>query len=155
MELKDTLTISVSAMTATVAVITAIKVLIEYRKQGVIKRAEIFLQMRTRLREDETFKNICDWLETDDEKLKDISLVEKDRFMGFFEEFALLKNSGFVNDQVSLYMFGYFAIRCLDSNNFWHGLNKDHQLWALFFDFAEQMKEANKVFKYERARFRL
>ena len=122
MEMKDLLPITISAVGATVAIVTAIKALIEYRKQGITKRAEIFLQMRSRLREDPSFKNICQLLETDNEKLREIPLIEKDRFIGFFEEFALIKNSGFINDNVSLYMFGYFAVACLESKNFWHSL---------------------------------
>lgn len=149
------ITILISALGVLIALITAIKALIEYRKQGVVKRSEIFLKMRSRLREDPSFKNICQLLENDDIKLKEIPLIEKDRFLGFFEEFALLRNSGFVNDQVSLYMFGYFAIRCFDSKNFWVHLNKDHQLWALFFDFTDQMKKAQQTFKYERKKFRI
>jgi hypothetical protein len=155
MELKDTLAITISGVGATVAIATAIKALIEYRKQGVTKRAEIFLQMRSRLREDPSFKNICQLLETDDEELKEIPLIEKDRLIGFFEELALMKNSGFINDQVSLYMFGYFAVQCLDSKNFWHGLNKSHNLWALFMDFATQMKDKRQSFKYDRKNFHL
>ena len=37
---------------------------------------------------------------------------------------------------VALYMFGYFAIRCHDSKNFWAGLNCEQVLWSLFMDFA-------------------
>ena len=155
MELKDKITIAISSIGAAIAIITAIKALIEYRKQGITKRAEIFLQMRSRLREDPSFKNICQLLETDDEELKEVSLIEKDRFIGFFEEFALMKNSGFINNHVSFYMFGYFAVKCLGSQNFWYKLNKTHNLWALFMDFAKQMKEAQQSFEYDRKNFHL
>lgn len=149
LELKDILTISIGAAGVTVATVTAIKALIEFQKQGITKRAEIFLQMRSRLREDPSFKQICQMLETDNEMLREISLIEKDRFLGFFEELALIKKSGFINDDVSLYMFGYFAIKCLDSENFWEGLNKSHNLWGLFMDFAAQMKNASESFVYD------
>ena len=155
MDLKDILTVSLSAVGVTIAIVTAIKALIEFRKQGITKRAEIFLQMRSRLREDPSFKEICQLLETDDEKLREIPLIEKDRYLGFFEEFALLKKSGFINDEVSLYMFGYFAIKCLDSKNFWVNLNKSHDMWGLFRDFAKDMKEARKSFAYDEAKLHL
>jgi hypothetical protein len=153
--LAQIITAILSTLGVTVAAVSAFKALAEYRKQGITKRSEIFLQMRSRLREDESFKRICDLLETDDERLKDVSLVEKDRFTGFFEELALLRNSGFINDHVALYMFGYFAIRCFQSKNFWDGLNRNQPLWALFMDFARQMQEAERTFRYERRRFRL
>jgi len=153
--MKDIRTVIIGAVGVTVAVVTAIMALVEFRKQGITKRAEIFLQMRSRLREDASFKEICQMLETDNELLKQISLIEKDRFLGFFEELALIKKSGFINDDVSLYMFGYYAIKCLESENFWVGLNKSHNLWNLFMDFAHQMKAARDSFTYDGQNFHL
>ena len=155
MATKDTLTVIIGAVGVTVATVTAIKALIEFRKQGITKRAEMFLQMRSRLREDASFKEICQMLETDDEMLKKVSLIEKDRFLGFFEELALIRKSGFINKDVSLYMFGYYAIKCLDSENFWVGLNRSHNLWGLFNDFAEEMKTARDSFIYDEKNFHL
>jgi hypothetical protein len=149
MELKDALTIAIGAAGVTVAFAAAVKAIVEYQKQGITKRAEIFLQMRSRLKQDSPFNNICLMLETDDKALKEVSIVEKGRFIGFFEEFSLLKNSGFINEHVSFYMFGYFAVKCLESENFWLGLNKDEPLWSLFRDFANQMKKARGTFKYD------
>jgi hypothetical protein len=155
MEPKDITTAIIGSVGVLVAAFTLVKGLIEYRKQGVTKRAEIFLQLRTRLRQDPQFSRLCDLLEVNSPELRGIPLVERDRFIGFFEELALMRNSGLINDQVSLYMFGYFAIRCLHSKNFWHDLNRDQPLWALFVDFAQQMEAAQKSFKYEPKAFRL
>jgi len=155
MQLKDMLTIFIAAIGTAVALISLIKALIEYQKQGITKRSEIFLNMRSRLREDESFSKICNLLERDDPKLKEIPLVDRDRFVGFFEELALLKNSGLINDEVTLYMFGYFAIRCLDSKNFWYNLNRGQPLWGAFMDFAKQMKSMHKVYSYDRSRYHL
>ena len=58
------------------------------------------------------------------------------------EELAIMKNSGLINDQVTSYMFGYYAIRFNKSINFWYRLNKKQQLWSLFFDFAEDIGKA-------------
>jgi predicted ATPase len=158
LSLAQMITAIIAALGVIVAAVSALKALAEYRKQGITKRSEIFLQMRSRLREDESFKRIC---EHDDERLREESLVEKDRFIGFFEELALLRNSGFINDHVTLYMFGYFAVRCFESKNLWNTsekdshLNRDHPLWALFMDFAEQMQGAERTFRYERRHFHL
>jgi hypothetical protein len=147
--------LGIKALAFIAAVGTLIKGLVEYRKQGLTKRAEIFLEMRARLRQDDSFSKICDMLETDSAELRNIPLVERDRFIGFFEELALMSNSGLVNEQVTLYMFGYFAIRCYHSRNFWTGLNRDQPLWSLFMDFAKQMDRAHAQFKYDRKQFRL
>ncbi len=111
--------------------------------------------MRKRLREDVSFSSICALLETDSEKLCDVQLIEKDRFIGFFEELALMKNSKLINNNVTLYMFGYYAIRCNKSKNFWNGLNKKQALWSLFFNFANEMEQAEKKFKFKKSDFRL
>ena len=52
-------------------------------------------------------------------------------------------------------MFGYFAIRCAKSENFWYGLNKNQVLWSAFFDFADQMKELELSFRFNRSKFKI
>ena len=94
-------------------------------------------------------------LETEDIELSEISIVEKDRFIGFFEELAIMKNSGLINAQLTFYMFGYYAIKCYDSENFWYGLNRKHTLWSLFMDFAKAMMDAEIKFQYRRKDFNL
>jgi hypothetical protein len=153
MDLKDILALILSSVVATIGLATLIRAIIEYKRSTATKRLELFLTMRTRLREDAEFKKICQLLETDDEKLRDIPLIQKDRFTGFFEELAIMRNSGLINDDVTLYMFGYFAIRCNDSTNYWHGLNRNQALWSLFFSFAEDMERAYKDFKFDKKRF--
>jgi len=153
--LKDILTLIISAAGVAVAVVVATKGFIEYRLQGSAKRSDIFLAMRTRLRGDPSFSKICDLLEEDDPKLAKLTVVERDRFIGFFEELAILANSGLLSESITFYMFGYFAIRCYDSENFWSGLNRDQPLWSLFMDFAERIKHAEASFTFDRRYFRL
>ncbi len=155
MESKDIVSSILGGIALVFTAFSIIQGLIEYKKQGVTKRAEIFIQMRTRLREDPVFKNICNLLETDEEELKEISIADKDRFLGFFEELAVMKNSGLINEQLTFYMFGYYAIRCFDSANFWHNLNRKHALWSLFMDFAKTMIVTEKGFVYKQKDFRL
>ena len=155
MDLTNIITLSVGLAGAAVGIGSLVRAVIEYRKQGVTKRSELFLKMRSRLREDPSFKNICSLLERDDKELMKVPLYEKDRFLGFFEELALVNNSGLINEKVALYMFGYYAIRCLKSRNFWYGLDPNHQLWALFKDFATQMEKAERDFQYDRKDFHL
>ena len=153
MDLKDILTLILSGVVATIGLAVLIKAILEYKRSTGTKRLELFLTMRTRLREDEEFKKICQLLETDDKKLREIPLIQKDRFTGFFEELAIMRNSGLMNDDVTLYMFGYFAIRCNHSDNYWHGLNRNQELWSLFFSFAEDMERAYKHFRFDKKRF--
>jgi hypothetical protein len=137
----------VAIATALVALATLWKTLSEYVRQGTEKRAEQFLTMRTRLRTNADFAHICQLLETDDPSLRDVPLVEKDNFIGFFEELALLWNSKVFNDEIVYYMFGYFALACWRSENFWHNLNRDQILWSHFRDFVERLTQLQATYK--------
>ena len=155
MELKDLLTLVIGTCTVVIGLVTLIKGLIEFRKSTMTKRLELFLSMRSRLREDPEFKEICALLERDDPKLQDVPLVQKDRFTGFFEELAIMRNSGLMTDELALYMFGYYAIRCNKSKNYWSGLNREQVLWSLFFDFASDMERLQRSYRYDRSRLTL
>jgi hypothetical protein len=155
MDLKDSLTLAISATVVVLGLATLVKGLVEFRKSTITKRLELFLSMRTRLREDKTFIVICELLETDDPRLRDIPIVQKDRFTGFFEELAIMRNSGLMTDELALYMFGYYAISCSNSTNYWYGLNKQQVLWSLFFDFASDMERQRGSYRYERERLKI
>jgi len=119
-----------AGVAAIIGCFSALMALSEHRKQGVARRAEIFLKVRARLRDDPVFREICELLEIDSPKLKEFKLIDRDRFLGVFEEIAWLKNSGLINDVACVYMFGYYAVRCESSEYFWAGMNKDnHTLW--------------------------
>jgi hypothetical protein len=94
LSLAQTITAVIGALGVAVAGFSALKALAEYRKQGITKRSEIFLQMRSRLREDDSFRYICNLLEGDDERLRDVSLVEKDRFIGFLRNWRCCETLG-------------------------------------------------------------
>src|SRR5436309_5547179 len=89
-----------------VAGAVAIRGISEYHSQGRQKRAEHFLSMRHRFKDDQTFKSIAALLEFDDDKLVDISFADKRDYVGFFEEIALLTKSGLMSNGVANYMFG-------------------------------------------------
>jgi hypothetical protein len=151
MDLKDYAAI----LTAVVALATFLKAIAEYIKQGATKRAEQFLEMRSRLRENQDHARICELLEHDDLQLRSVPMMEKDNFIGFFEELALLWNSKVFNDQIVYYMFGYYAIACWRSENFWYGLNRDQVLWSHFRDLVSRLEKMEKSFQPSRRSYRL
>lgn len=126
---------------------TAIKGLLEYSNENKRKRAQQFIEMRHRFKENQTIMKICDLLENDDVKLKDISSRDKIYFLGFYEEVALLMNSKLIKKEIVHYMFGYYAIKCEDSINFWAtGVDKTHEYWTTFRRFVEDMKDMTTKF---------
>jgi hypothetical protein len=94
-------------------------------------------------------------LETEDDRLLQLSLAEKVNYVGFFEEIALLTNSSQVRKEVAHYMFGYYAIQCWRNEKFWTNMNRATAYWSLFRDFVEQMEGIQKDFKFKRRDLRL
>jgi hypothetical protein len=139
---------------AVVALIALLKGIWEYAKQGAQKRAEHFLTMRERLKNNESFKHICNLLETDDPELLKVAFKEKRDFLGFFEEVAIAMNSGLIKPTVAHYMFGYYALRCWESRHFWSEVNRQSIYWIVFKDFVEHMEKIEKKFRFKRRKFR-
>lgn len=150
------------AVTNIVAVVTAIVAVgglwlgyLELVKQGSSKRADQFLQMRERLREDQEFSDICQYLELRDPRLREVPLITRDRFIGFFEELTLLWNSKVFNDEVVYYMFGYYALLCWRSNDFWHDLNREQVLWSHYREMVQRLQNIEEAYEPTRRRFRV
>jgi hypothetical protein len=126
-----------------------IKGILEYKQQGSQKRAEQFLQMRKRLKENDTFKHIAELLEKDDTELTNVPFKDKRDFLGLFEEVAIMMNSKLIKKEVAHYMFGYYAIKCWDSKNFWNTANRDSIYWKLFKNFVIEMKDVEINFQFK------
>ena len=137
-----------------IALLTFITGVIEYSRQGAQKRAEHFLEMRKRLKDNQTFKHICDLLEGDNPELLNVSFKDKRDLLGFFEEVALMMNSNLIRREVAHYMFGYYAIRCWQSENFWSNVARNSMYWKLFRDFAIEMEKVEKSFSFNSAKFK-
>jgi hypothetical protein len=136
----------VAALTFVVGVGTLIKAIIEYNRQNATKRFEIFQGMNKRF-DDDTFKKIREYLDNDDPELEKHDYTSKHNFLGFFEEIAISVNTKVMSSEVAYYMFGYYAIRCYHSANFWKGakmLSKDSIYWSLFRQFATEMEVMEK-----------
>jgi hypothetical protein len=136
----------IATLTLFIGVVAFAKSVLEYVKQNSLKRFENFQEMRKRFR-DENFQEICYLLEEDDPKLLDLHYKQRRDFLGFYEEIALMHDSRLLKTPIAHYMFGYYAIRCYESVNFWHGLEKDSLYWSLFVRFAKQMKEIEDRFE--------
>lgn len=128
--------------------------LLEYTRQGSQNRAQQFVEMRRRFMENATFREICNLLATDDPRLQDMAYQEKRNFGGFLEELALMVNAGVLRIEVAHYMFGYYAIQCWESENFWSNLDRNSIYWSLFRDFVRQLKECETNFRFDRKRLR-
>jgi hypothetical protein len=138
---------------AIVAFLTLVKGVIEYTRGNALKRAEHFSDLRRQLKDSEVFQDICLKLETDDVGLIDLSFASKRDFLGLFEQVAMSLNSGLLRREVAHYMFGYYAIRCDESKNFWSNVAKDSPYWSLFINFAKSMKIEESKFPLAPSRY--
>jgi len=107
-----------TVLATVVALATLVVGVREYERQGAQKRAEYFAQMRVRMKENNTFKEIFALAEADDSRLAEIPFKDKRDVLGFFDEIAIGIESGLIRPEVAHYMFGYYAIRCGESKNF-------------------------------------
>jgi hypothetical protein len=73
--------------------------------------------------------------------LSQIPLLERYYFLGYYEQIAIAVNSGLINKDIAHYMFGYFALRCWNSSNFWSGINKDSYYWSVFKNYVDTMQK--------------
>jgi hypothetical protein len=80
---------------------------------------------------------------------------EKRDFLGFFEEVAIMVNSGLIRKEVAHYMFGYYVIDCWKSKSFWKGIQRDTNFMALFNDFAVRMNSIEESYKFQRRKYRI
>jgi len=132
---KDTATI----LGAVIAVFALLKGLFEYRRGAFLRRAEHFSKMKQSFLSDGATLRIAQLLETDDRALEKISARDKQAFLCFFEEVALLLRRKLIRPELAYYMFGYYAVRCNGSKCFWT-TSFPKTGWSLFLHFASQME---------------
>ena len=126
---------------AIVALLGLLKGVHEYRLQGALKRADFVLKKNEEFFSNERLQRIRVLVQSHDDKLAGVDRDDRRAYLTFFEEIALLRNSGLIRNDVARYMYGYYAIRCLDSEAFWTGLKKSEKQWGLFLSFAQELKE--------------
>jgi hypothetical protein len=129
-----------------IGIFTFVKGVHEYILQGKQKRAEQIEKIEETFSSNQLFFRICDELDNNDVALRNLSFQEKLVFLSFFERIALMVNSGMIRSDVAHNMFGYYVIKCWQSENFWEGLERDSIYWSLYKDFVQQMKATEDGF---------
>lgn len=128
------------AGTAIVAIITLIKGYLEYKLTSTQKRSDLYERLGTKLETDETLKLIIHYLEIEDPEIKNLSRFDRYKFLRFYEDIALIMNSGLIKPEIAHYMFSYYAIQCYHSDNFWYEIERNSIYWRVFNEFVEKME---------------
>jgi len=136
------------------AVILLFLTLREYRRQGAQKRADYFKAMMDKFKTTPGFLDISSYLDEDENpKLNDVPYPIRRSYLNFFEELALMVNSGLVQRELALYMFGYYAIRARHNHYFKSEFAFDGPYWSLFVRFAEELEREQSSRKFQKANF--
>src|ERR1051325_4384779 len=90
-----------------IGLLTLVKAIYEYRKQGAHKRIELYLDVRRKFDDNPIFSEIRRLLDENDPKVADISFKDRSDYAAYFEEIALLENTGVIKPNVAFYMFGW------------------------------------------------
>ncbi len=108
-------------------------------RDHLLKRIDFTLNQHRRLFDDPTLFAVLSLIDSDDEKLFNYDMWDpKRKLLTFFEEIALLVNSKQIDSEVAYYMFGYYAIRARDGQNFKEGIDLDEKYWGLFYEFSRK-----------------
>jgi hypothetical protein len=124
-------------------IVTVVRAAIEYSKQNLLARFEKYEELSKDWSDDKDVQEIIVLLDDDPQgKLAKIHPSKKVAFVGYYEEIALMLESGLLKKRIAYYMFGYHTIRCYENKSFWtEDMEIESQYWSLFRRFAKQMKK--------------
>ncbi len=93
---------------------------------------------------DNSIYEIIDYLDNDNDKLKDVPRLKRFYFLGFYENIALLMNSRLIKPEIAYYMFGYYSLKCWENDLFWIGIERESHYWRVFREFVKKMEKLEK-----------
>ena len=108
------------------------------------KRAEHFFKLREKYNSDPIFVKIRAIIDSPQDKSissKEIPVDDKRKFLGFYEEIAIMVNSKVIKEELAFYMFGYYIIKCTELEAFRAYIDEDKQYWGVLTRFIIKMKD--------------
>ena len=112
-----------------------------------LERTKFFLEQHRRLFDDQDLKEVLQYIDGDDDVLAQPEYWDKNRkFLVFIEEIQLLINSGLLDEDVCLYMFGHYASCAMNGKNFMEGIDFTDGHWGLFKKFAIEYESRKRLY---------
>ena len=127
--------------------LTVMKGVAEYRRQGKQKRVELYLELENRLLRNPDFQKIRNMINDKDPAVGKLDHKLRSDYAGFFETIALMTNSGLMTKEVSCHMFSWDAIACWENKKFWEDFDTDDQYWGVLRVFVNDMKRLRPILK--------
>jgi hypothetical protein len=124
-----------------VAVGTLVKAVMEFKRQNALKRFEKYQEMNNVYTHDATLTAFRDALRAGGETLAKYEVIEKYRFMAFYEDIAMMCQSGLMRIEVAAYLFGYDARKAANTDEFAANLEniREDPNWTLFWCFCDRL----------------
>jgi hypothetical protein len=118
---------------------------LECLRQGRQRRAEKYFEL---VKEFNKFDEILDLLQSDSPKLAKLRHSQREHFLGFYEDLALMLNSGLIQEHLAFYAFGYWLDKAWNSKHFWQDpKNKENTYWFLLRQLQFRMRDREKGFR--------
>lgn len=134
-----------TTITAIIAVCVFAKSIYEYTLQNKLKRFEKYQDIAGQWDENKDLQEIRRLLDFENKSaLAKADPEKKQNFIHCYEDIAVMCESGLLNEKMAFYMFGFYAIRSLQSKEFWTGLNEGDFYYTLFRRFATRMEVIEK-----------
>jgi hypothetical protein len=124
-----------------VAVGTFVKAVAEFRLQNRLKRFEKYQEMNKLYNESPNLTAFRDALRMGGDILANYDVIEKYKFMAFYEDIAMMCQSGLMRIEVAAYLFGYDAREASGRPEFVANLDdvRNDPNWTLFWNFCNRL----------------
>jgi hypothetical protein len=117
------------------------KSIFEYTRENSLKRFEKYQEMTREWNRDAEIQEVFRLLEENPAALRTYDAKKKRDFIEHYEDVAVMYESGLMRRSIAFYMFGYYAIRCFESEDFREGIELESPYYALFRRFAKEMSQ--------------
>lgn len=111
----------------------------KFRQGNLQRRTENFARLRAKFHEIEGLPSLLEKLDLGQD-VTNVSYRVKLNFIGLYEDLFILFENKLIEKNVALYMFGFYAMKCEDSDTFWAELSKEDPYWTAFHQFASEAK---------------
>jgi len=127
-----------------VALIGLISGTVEYFRRSRFERIQSFLEQRQRFLDNESFKQILNFIAKNDPEIVHVSIQDRRHLVGFLEEVGLLVQSGIIPINIAHYMFGFYVESISKCTLFWDGLDSSSEYWTVFRKFDSDLADHRK-----------
>jgi hypothetical protein len=133
-----------------------LKYVLEIQKDNRRRRVEVYYELRKTFDTEKDFLDIQLNLDSDSPKFTPDSKSQRMKFASFMEYVSLCTRSDIFSHELANYEFGYFAMKCWNTDTFWVDLvddvsaRKEDPYSAMFKTFVDQLMELDRLLRADK-----